>query len=172
MSRLEEKKLVVDELKKVADEALSAVVVDYRGTNVPDLTLLRKDASSSSVYLRVIKNTLAKRALEGTKFDSINEILTGPSLFAFSLDDFQSAAKLVKDFSKSHESFSVKGLSVGEGLLDASELDRLASLPTKEEAISMLMSVLQSPIQKFAGGLHNLPSNFVRTLDAVKETKS
>ena len=75
MSRLEEKKLVVDELKKVADEALSAVVVDYRGTNVPDLTLLRKDASSSSVYLRVIKNTLAKRALEGTKFDSINEIL-------------------------------------------------------------------------------------------------
>jgi len=172
MSRLEEKKLVVDELKKVADEALSAVVVDYRGTNVPDLTLLRKDASSSSVYLRVIKNTLAKRALEGTKFDSINEILTGPSLFAFSLDDFQSAAKLVKDFSKSHESFSVKGLSVGEGLLDASELDKLASLPSKEEAISMLMSVLQSPIQKFAGGLHNLPSNFVRTLDAVKETKS
>ena len=86
MSRLEEKKLVVDELKKVADEALSAVVVDYRGTNVPDLTLLRKDASSSSVYLRVIKNTLAKRALEGTKFDSINEILTGPSLFAFSLE--------------------------------------------------------------------------------------
>ena len=172
MSRLEEKKLVVDELKKVADEALSAVVVDYRGTNVPDLTLLRKDASSSSVYLRVIKNTLAKRALEGTKFDSINEILSGPSLFAFSLDDFQSAAKLVKDFSKSHESFSVKGLSVGEGLLDASELDRLAALPTKEEAISMLMSVLQSPIQKFAGGLQNLPSKFVRTLDAVKETKS
>ena len=172
MSRLEEKKLVVDELKKVADEALSAVVVDYRGTNVPDLTLLRKDASSSSVYLRVIKNTLAKRALEGTKFDSINEILSGPSLFAFSLDDFQSAAKLVKDFSKSHESFSVKGLSVGEGLLDASELDRLAALPTKEEAISMLISVLQSPIQKFAGGLQNLPSKFVRTLDAVKETKS
>lgn len=172
MSRLEEKKLVVDELKKVADEALSAVVVDYRGTNVPDLTLLRKDASSSSVYLRVIKNTLAKRALEGTKFDSINEILIGPSLFAFSLDDFKSAAKLVKDFSKSHESFSVKGLSVGEGLLDASELDRLASLPSKEEAISMLMSVLQSPIQKFAGGLLGLPSNFVRTLDAVKETKS
>ena len=159
-------------MKKVADEALSAVVVDYRGTNVPDLTLLRKDASSSSVYLRVIKNTLAKRALEGTKFDSINEILTGPSLFAFSLDDFKSAAKLVKDFSKSHESFSVKGLSVGEGLLDASELDRLASLPSKEEAISMLMSVLQSPIKKFAGGLQNLPSNFVRTLDAVKETKS
>ena len=172
MSRLEEKKLVVDELKKVADEALSAVVVDYRGTNVPDLTLLRKDASSSSVYLRVIKNTLAKRALEGTKFDSINEILIGPSLFAFSLDDFKSAAKLVKDFSKSHESFSIKGLSVGEGLLDASELDRLASLPSKEEAISMLMSLLQSPIQKFAGGLQNLPSSFVRTLDAVKETKS
>ena len=93
-------------------------------------------------------------------------------MFAFSLDDFKSAAKLVKDFSKSHESFSVKGLSVGEGLLDASELDRLASLPSKEEAISMLMSVLQSPIQKLAGGLQNLPSNFVRTLDAVKETKS
>ena len=172
MSRLEEKKLVVDELKKVADEALSAVVVDYRGTNVPDLTLLRKDASSSSVYLRVIKNTLAKRALEGTKFDSINEVLSGPSLFAFSLDDLKSAAKLVKDFSKSHESFSVKGLSVGEGLMDASELDRLATLPSKEEAISMLMSVLQSPIQKFAGGLHNLPSNFVRTLDAVKDATS
>ena len=172
MSRLEEKKLVVDELKKVAEEALSAVVVDYRGTNVPDLTLLRKDASSSSVYLRVIKNTLAKRALEGTKFDSINEVLRGPSLFAFSLDDFKSAAKLVKDFSKSHESFSVKGLSVGEGLLDASELERLASLPSKEEAISMLMSVFKSPISKFAGGLHNLPSNFVRTFDAVKDAKS
>ena len=98
MSRLEEKKLVVDELKKVADEALSAVVVDYRGTNVPDLTLLRKDASSSSVYLRVIKNTLAKRAIKDTDFECMQNDLKGPLILAFSRDNPGSAAKLFNDF--------------------------------------------------------------------------
>ena len=93
MSNLDAKKVQVDELKQVAEESLSAVVVDYRGTDVPKLTNFRKDAKEKSVFIKIIKNTLAKRALEDTKFDSLKDVLTGPSLIAFSKDDFQSAAK-------------------------------------------------------------------------------
>ena len=133
MSRLDTKKVLVEDLNKIAQEAFSVIAVDYRGTNVPGLTQLRKEAKSQSVQLKVIKNTLAKRALENTKFDSLNEILTGPTLLAFSMNDFQSAAKLVKDFAAKGESFEVKGLSIGEGFLEPNELKALASLPSKED---------------------------------------
>ena len=129
MSRLDTKKVLVEDLNKIAQEAFSVIAVDYRGTNVPGLTQLRKEAKSQAVQLKVIKNTLAKRALENTKFDSLNEILTGPTLLAFSMNDFQSAAKLVKDFAAKEESFEVKGLSIGEGFLEPNELKALASLP-------------------------------------------
>ena len=100
MSNLDAKKVKVDELKQVAEESLSAVVVDYRGTDVPKLTGFRKEAKDKSVFIKIIKNTLAKRALEDTKFDSLKDVLTGPSLIAFSKEDYQSAAKLIQDFAK------------------------------------------------------------------------
>ena len=172
MSRLDTKKVLVEDLNKIALEAFSVVAVDYRGTNVPGLTQLRKEAKSLSVQLKVIKNTLAKRALENTKFDSLNEILTGPTLLAFSMNDFQSAAKLVKDFAAKEESFEVKGLSIGEGFLEPNELKALASLPSKEEAISMLLGLMQAPLNKLAGTLNEVPSQLVRTVNAVSQTKS
>ena len=172
MSRLDTKKVLVEDLNKIAQEAYSVIAVDYRGTNVPSLTQLRKQAKSQFVQLKIIKNTLAKRALENTKFDSLNEILTGPTLLAFSMNDLQSAAKLVKDFAAKEESFEVKGLSIGEGFLDPNELKALASLPTKEEAISMLLGLMQAPLNKLAGTLNEVPSQLVRTIDAVGQTKS
>ena len=172
MSRLDTKKVLVEDLNKIAQEAFSVIAVDYRGTNVPGLTQLRKEDKSQSVQLKVIKNTLAKRALENTKFDSLNEILTGPTLLAFSMDDFQSAAKLVKDFAAKEESFEVKGLSIGEGFLEPNELKALASLPSKEEAISMLLGLIQAPLNKLAGTLNEVPSQLVRTVNAVSQTKS
>ena len=172
MSRLDTKKVLVEDLNKIAQEAFSVIAVDYRGTNVPSLTQLRKEAKSQAVQLKVIKNTLAKRALENTKFDSLNEILTGPTLLAFSMNDFQSAAKLVKDFAAKEESFEVKGLSIGEGFLEPNELKALASLPSKEEAISMLLGLIQAPLNKLAGTLNEVPSQLVRTVNAVSQTKS
>ena len=172
MSRLDTKKVLVEDLNKIAQEAFSVIAIDYRGTNVPGLTQLRKDAKSQSVHLKVIKNTLAKKALENTKFDSLNEILTGPTLLAFSMDDLQSAAKLIKDYAAKEESFEVKGLSIGEGFLEPVELKVLASLPSKEEAISMLMGLIQAPLNKFGRTLHEVPSQLVRTINAVSQTKS
>ena len=172
MSNLDEKKVQVDALKQVAEQAFSAIAVDYRGTDVPKLTNFRRDAKGQSVHVKIIKNTLAKKALENTKFDSLNEVLTGPTLLAFSLEDYQSAAKLVKDFSANEEFFEVKGLSIGEGFLSAQELNSLASLPSKEEAISMMLGLLNAPIQKLAGTLNEVPSGFVRALAAYSESKS
>ena len=172
MSRLDNKKVLVEDLNKIAQEAFSVIAVDYRGTNVPELTNLRKEAKNQSVQLKVIKNTLAKRALENTKFDSLNDILTGPTLLAFSMDDFQSAAKLIKDFASNEESFEVKGLSIGEGFLEPNELKALASLPSKEEAISMLLGLMQAPLNKLAGTLNEVPSQLVRTINAVSQIKS
>tara|TARA_B100001113_G_scaffold15155_1_gene11564 strand:+ start:346 stop:864 length:519 start_codon:yes stop_codon:yes gene_type:complete len=172
MSRLDNKKVLVEDLNKIAQEAFSVIAVDYRGTNVPELTNLRKEAKHQSVQLKVIKNTLAKRALENTKFDSLKDILTGPTLLAFSMDDLQSAAKLIKDFASKEESFEVKGLSIGEGFLEPNELKVLASLPTKEEAISMLLGLMQAPLNKLAGTLNEVPSQLVRTFNAVSQTKS
>ena len=110
--------------------------------------------------------------MENTKFDSLNEILTGPTLLAFSMNDFQSAAKLLKDFAAKEESFEVKGLSIGEGFLEPSELKALASLPSKEEAISMLIGLIQAPLNKLAGTLNEVPSQLVRTVNAVSQIKS
>ena len=172
MSRLDNKKVLVEDLNKIAQEAFSVIAVDYRGTNVPELTSLRKEAKNQSVHLKVIKNTLAKRALENTKFDSLNDILTGPTLLAFSMDDFQSAAKLIKDFASNEESFEVKGLSIGEGFLEPNELKALASLPSKEEAISMLLGLMQAPLNKLASTLNEVPSQLVRTINAVSQIKS
>ena len=172
MSNLDEKKVQVDALKQIAEQAFSAIAVDYRGTDVPKLTNFRRDAKGQSVHIKIIKNTLAKKALENTKFDSLNEILTGPTLLAFSMEDFQGAAKLIKDYAAREESFEVKGLSIGEGFLEPVELKVLAALPSKEEAISMLMGLIQAPLNNFAGTLNEVPSQLVRTFNAVSQTKS
>ena len=132
---------------------------------------MRVIARNNGVYLRVVKNTLARRALEGTEFECINDGLVGPLVLAFSQEDPGSAARLVKDFAKEHDKLVTKMLAVGGVMLPANELDRLASLPTKDQAISMLMSVMKAPTEKLARTLKEVPGKLVRTVAAVRDAK-
>ena len=165
------KKEVVSEVAAVAAEAYSAIAAEYRGLGVDELTELRSKARQGGVYVRVVKNSLAKRALEGTEFECMSDGLVGPLILAFSQEDPGSAARVVKDFSKEHDLLKVKMLSIGGQVLEASELERLASLPTKDQAISMLMSVMKAPVEKFVRTLAEPHAKMVRTVAAVRDQK-
>ncbi len=166
-----EKQAIVSEVAEIAGSAHSAVIAEYNGLSAEDMTDLRAKARAGGVYLRVVKNTLARRAVEGTDFACLNDALVGPLLMAFSQEDPGSAARVIKDFSKENDKLVVKALSVGGQLLAASELERLAILPTKDQAISMLMSVMQAPITKLARTLNEVPGKLVRTVAAVRDSK-
>lgn len=168
---LEEKKAIVAEVNETAASALSLVVADARGVTVSDMTALRQSARDNNVQLRVIRNTLAKRALEGTDYECINEKLVGPSLFGFSMEDPGAAARLFKDFAKTNAKFEVKALSVSGQLLGAEQLDVLAKLPTRDQALSMLLSVMKAPVTKLAQTMNEVPGKLVRTLAAVRDQK-
>lgn len=170
--RLEDKKAIVAEVNKTAQDALSLVIADARGVDVTNITGLRKMARENNVNLRVVKNTLAKRAFEGTEYECVTETLVGPSLFGFSMEDPGAAARLFKDFAKENEEFEVKVLAVGGQKLEASQIDVLAKLPTRDEALSQLMSVMQAPIAKLVRTMNEVPGKLVRTLSAVKDTKA
>ena len=144
---LEQKKAVVAEVAEVAGKALSAVAAEYRGLSVEEMTELRAKAREDGVFVKVAKNTLVKRAVEGTEYECMQDSLTGPLLFAFSMDDPGAAARLVKDYSKDHEKLIAKLVAVGGELYDASELERLSKLPTYDQAIAMLMGVMKAPIE-------------------------
>ena len=167
----EEKKAIVADVAEVAATAHSAVAAEYIGLSSEDMTDLRAKARSGGVYLRVVKNTLARRAVDGTDFDCMKDALVGPMVLAFSQEDPGSAARVLKDFAKENDKLVIKALSVSGQLLPASELDRLANLPTKEQAISMLMSVMQAPITKLARTLNEVPGKLVRTVAAVRDSK-
>lgn len=169
--RLEDKKAIVAEVNEAASSALAAVLADYHGLTVEQMTDLRKQARASGVYLRVVRNTLLKRAVEGTEYECIQSALTGPTILAFSQEDPGSAARLVQSFAKENKKLEVKALSVGGMLLAADQIDVLAKLPTKDQAISMLMSVMQAPVAKLARTLNEVPGKFVRTLAAVRDQK-
>jgi large subunit ribosomal protein L10 len=168
---LEDKQAIVASVNAVASEALSAVIADYRGLGVSEMTDLRKQARDSGVYLRVVRNTLARRAVEGTEYECLQDSLVGPTVLAFSQEDPGAAARLIKEFAKEHEALEVKALSVGGKLYEASDIDVLAKLPTRDEALSMLMSVMQAPIAKFVRTLNEVPGKLVRTVAAVKDQK-
>lgn len=169
--RLEQKQIIVAEVNEVAVKALSAVLADYRGMTVTQLTSMRKRARESGVYLRVIRNTLARRALQGTEYECLQEAFTGPTLLAFSKDDPGAAARLLKDCAKEYDKLQIKALSIGGKLLAASDIDRLAKLPTKEQALAMLLAVLQAPIAKLARTMNEVPSKLVRTIAAIRDQK-
>ena len=166
-----EKEAIVSEVAEVAASAYSAVTAEYLGLSAEEMTELRAKARSGGVYLRVVKNTLARRAMNGTDYECLQDTLTGPLLLAFSQEDPGAAARVLKDFAKENDKLVIKALSVSGQLLAASEIDRLASLPTKEQAISMLMSVMQAPITKFARTLNEVPGKLVRTVAAVRDAK-
>lgn len=168
---LEQKKAVVAEVSEIAKTAHSAVAAEYRGLTVGQMTDLRAKARSGGVYLRVVKNTLAKRAVEGTDFECMTEGFVGPLLLAFSQEDPGSAARVVKDFAKDHDKLVVKLVSIGGQLLDASDIDRLAKLPTRDQAISLLMATMRAPLDKFARTLNEVPGKMVRTVAAIRDQK-
>jgi len=168
---LEQKKAVVAEVSEVAKSAHSAVAAEYRGITVEKMTQMRVKARNEGVYLKVAKNTLVKRAVEGTEFECMAEELTGPLLFAFSIEDPGAAARLIKDFSKGEDKLVVRLVAMGAKLYQASELERLASLPTRDQAIAMLMGVMKAPIQKFVRTLAEPHTKLVRTIAAVRDSK-
>lgn len=169
--KLEQKQQIVAEVNEAAGSALSAVLADYRGLTVAEMTEMRAKARDNGVYLRVVRNTLARRAVEGTEYECLNDAFTGPTLVAFSQDDPGSAARLLKDCAKEYDALDIKALSIGGEVLGPDQVDRVAKLPTKDEAIAMLMSVMQAPVAKFVRTLNEVPGKLVRTLAAVKDAK-
>jgi large subunit ribosomal protein L10 len=157
---LDSKKAVVEEVAQFAAKAHSAVAAEYRGLKVTELTELRKSARETGVYLRVIKNTLAKRAITGTGFECMQDMLVGPLIIAFSMEDPGCAARLISEFSKTHDKLVTKVVSIGGQSYGAGELARLAKLPTRDQGISLLMSVMKAPIEKLA-----------RTLAEIRDQK-
>ena len=168
---LEQKKAVVAEVAEVASKALAAVAAEYRGLTVDEMTELRVKAREGGVFVKVAKNTLVRRAVEGTEYECMQEALTGPLLLAFSMDDPGAAARLVKDYSKDHDKLIARLVAVGGELYDASELERLSKLPTYDQAIAMLMSVMKAPIEKFVRTLAEPHAKLVRTVAAVRDAK-
>jgi large subunit ribosomal protein L10 len=168
---LEQKKAVVAEVSEVASSALAAVAAEYRGLTVTEMTELRVKARQDGVFVKVAKNTLVRRAVEGTEFECIADALTGPLLFAFSMEDPGAAARLVKDYAKDHDKLVARLVAVGGQLFDASELDRLSKLPTRDQALAILMGVMKAPIEKFVRTMAEPHAKLVRTVAAVRDAK-
>jgi len=168
---LDGKKALVAEVGEVAATAQSVVTAEYRGLTVGKMTELRTKARAQGVYMRVVKNTLARRAVSGTAFENIGPVLKGPLVLAFSKDDPGAAARVIKAFAKDNDKLVATAVSLGGQLLPGKDLDRVASLPTREQALAMLMGVMKAPIQKLVGTLAATPSKLVRTIAAVKDQK-
>jgi large subunit ribosomal protein L10 len=168
---LEDKKALVAEVHTVASTAMSVVAAEYRGLTVTQMTDLRSKSRAAGVYMRVVKNTLARKAVAGTSFECLSPVLKGPLVLAFSKDDPGAAARVIKAFSKDNDKLVTTAVSLGGQLLTAKSLDQVASLPTREQALAMLMGVMRAPIQKLVGQLAAVPSKLVRTLAAVRDQK-
>ena len=165
------KQAVVAEVSEVAATAHSAVAAEYRGLTVEQMTQLRRAALDGGVYLRVVKNTLAKRAIQGTDFECMAEQLTGPLVLAFSQEDPGAAGRVIKEFAKDNKTLVVRLVSIGGEALPATDLEKLASLPTLEQALGMLCGVIQAPITKLVRTLAEPTGKMVRTVAAVKTQK-
>ncbi len=171
MLTLEQKKVIVSEVAEVANQAPTAIAAEYIGLTVADMTRLREEARAAGVYVRVVRNTLAKRALADTKYACMQDGLVGPLLLVFSKEDPAAAARVVRDFSKKHDKLIVKQVALEGRLLDASAVESLANLPTYEEAISKLMALMTAPVTQLARTLVAPHTKLVRTIAAVKEQK-
>ncbi|AKH21359.1 50S ribosomal protein L10 [Sedimenticola thiotaurini] len=168
---LEQKKAVVAEVAEVASTAYSAIAAEYRGLTVGEMTELRAKAREAGVYVRVIKNSLARRAIENTDFACMKDELTGPLVIAFSQEDPGAAARVIKDFAKDHSKLEVKVVSIGGKLLAVSDLEALSKMPTYEQAVSMLMAVMKAPVEKLARTINEVPGKLVRTVAAIRDAK-
>ena len=172
MLTLEDKKAIVAEVAGYAEMAQSAVAAEYRGLSVDQMTQLRANARQAGVYLRVVKNTLARRAVAGTEFECIQEGLSGPLVLAFSSDEPASAARVISDFAKDHEALVVRIVALRGRLLAPEDVKALAKMPTKDQAISMLMAVMKAPVEKLARTLAEPANKLARTMAALRDQKN
>lgn len=167
---LEEKKAVVAEVSEQVSSAQAIVVAEYRGLPVGDMTKLRAEARKSGVYLRVLKNTLVRRAVDGTPFAGLADQMVGPLVFGISADPV-SAAKVLNDFAKANDKFVIKAGALPNQVMDANGIKALASLPSREELLSKLLGTMQAPVAQFVRTLNEVPTKFVRGLAAVRDQK-
>jgi len=167
----EQKEAIVAEVADVAGSAFSAIAAEYRGLTVTEMTDLRRQAREGGVYLRVVKNSLARLAMNGTEFECMKEEMTGPLVLAFSQEDPGAAARVIKDFAKDHDKLVVRLVAIGGKLLEPGDIETLAKMPTYDQAISMLMGTMLAPIQKLATTLNEVPGKLVRTVAAIKDAK-
>lgn len=172
MLTLEDKKAIVAEVSGVVADAQSAIAAEYSGLTVDAMTQLRANARQAGVYMRVVKNTLAKRAVEGTEFDCIRDSLTGHLVLALSKDEPAAAARVIHDFSKSNDKLVVKIVALRGKLLAPADVATLAKMPTKDEAIAQLMAVMKAPVEKLARTLAEPANKLARTLAAVRDQKA
>lgn len=166
-----EKQAVVAEVADVAGNALSAVAAEYRGLSVGQLTELRAKAREQGVYVRVVKNSLARLAVQGTEFECMQDRFSGPLMLGFSQEDPGSAARLFRDFAKDNDDLKIAVAAVGGETIEAADIGKLANLPTRDQALSMLMSVMQAPVTKLARTINEVPGKLVRTVEAVRQQK-
>jgi len=164
--RLEDKKALVEELNAVAGDSVTAIAAEYRGLTVEEMTELRKRARSAGVYMRVIKNTLARRAVAGTEFECMQTTLKGPILLAFSKEDPGAAARIIKDFAKEHNALQAVSLSAGGQLMPGSDLAKMAEMPTLDQARAMLLGVFVAPMSQLVRTLAEPAAMLARTMSA------
>ena len=164
--KLEDKKLFVREVNAVAGDSITAVAAEYRGLSVADMTELRVEARNAGVYLRVVKNTLARLAIEGTEFECLKDSLKGPILLAFAKEDPGAAARVIKDFAKEHEALKAISMVLDGELLPASDLSKLAELPTQDQARALLLALLVTPMMQLARTLNEPSAILARIMSA------
>ena len=169
---LEDKKALVTEMSAIAAGAQSMVAAEYRGLSVGQMTELRAKARAQGVYLRIVKNTLARKALTGTSFEQVGPRLKGPLVLAFSKDDPGAAARVVKAFAKDNEKLVATLVSLGGQVLPGTDVDKVASLPTREQALSQLLAVLKASIEKLVRTLAAPQTKLVRTIAAIRDAKT
>ena len=165
-----EKAAVIEEVSAQVANAQSIIVAEYRGIDVASVTVLRKSARESGVYLRVLKNTLARRAINGTPFEGLSDQLTGPLIYAIS-EDPVSASKVLSTFAKTNDKIVLKGGALPGSLLDPNGVKALATMPSREELLSKLLGTMQAPVTQFVRTLNEVPTKFVRGLAAVRDQK-
>jgi len=167
---LDSKKAVVAEVSAEIANAQSIIVAEYRGLEVGDITKLRANARKAGVYLRVLKNTLVRRAVAGTPFEGLKEQMVGPLIYGISKDPV-AAAKTLNDFAKSNDKLVLKGGAMANYVMDANSVKALANMPSREELLSKLLGTMQAPITQFVRTLNEVPTKFVRGLAAVRDAK-
>lgn len=168
---LEGKKTVVAEVAEIARGAHSVIAAEYRGMTVAEMTALRVKAREAAVHVRVVRNTLARRALQDTEFECMSEQLVGPLVLAFSEEEPGSAARVMRDFSKGNNKLVIKAAAFGGQVIDGTQIDVLATLPTREEALAKLLSVMLAPVSKLVRTLAEPQARVVRTLAAVRDKR-